>query len=70
MATGDHFGLPKITFDRIFNHFISIRNFVVLILFSKWPPAAIFKNRLLLKIDSDLLLLYVNMKLIGAFRVK
>ena len=27
MATGGHFGCPKITFDRISGHFRSIRNF-------------------------------------------
>ena len=28
MAAGGHFGCPKITFDRISGHFISIRNFL------------------------------------------
>ena len=27
MAVGGHFGCPQITFDRIFGHFRSIRNF-------------------------------------------
>ena len=41
MAAGDHFGWPKITFDRISRHFRSIRNY----LFTKWLPAAILDDR-------------------------
>ena len=37
MATGGHFGWPKLTFDRISRHFRSIRNFFWF-LFSKWIP--------------------------------
>ena len=45
MAAGGHFGWPKITFDRISRHFRSIRNLFVLILFTKWLPAAILDDR-------------------------
>ena len=41
MAAGGHFGLPKITFDRISRHFRSIRNFF----FTKWLPVAILDDR-------------------------
>ena len=34
MAAGNHFGWPKITFDRISRHFRSIRNFLYLFI---WP---------------------------------
>ena len=42
MAVGGNFGWPKITFDRISRHFISIRNFHF---FTKWLPAAILDDR-------------------------
>ena len=46
MAAGSHFGWPKITFDRISHHFISIRSFSFFwIFFTKWPPAAILDDR-------------------------
>ena len=35
MDAGDHFGCPKITFDRISGHFRSIRNFFVVENFDK-----------------------------------
>ena len=42
MATGGHFGCPKITFDHSSCHFRSIRNFFFFWNFwTKWPPAAI-----------------------------
>ena len=44
MATGAHFGYPKITFGRISGHFRSIRNFF-LIFFTKWLPSAILDGR-------------------------
>ena len=44
MAASGHFGLPKITFDRISRHFRSIRNFFFN-LFTKWLPAAILDDR-------------------------
>ena len=46
MAAGGHLGWPKITFNRIFRHLRSIRNFYLfLILFTKWLPAAILDDR-------------------------
>ena len=42
MATGSHFEYPKITFDHISYHFISIPQFLfLLIFFTKWPLVAI-----------------------------
>ena len=41
MAASGHFGLPKITFERIFRHFRSIQNFF----FTKYMPAAILEDR-------------------------
>ena len=49
-----HFGWPKITFDRISRHFRSIRNFIYLFIFSKWPPVAILEAQFVVKIDRDL----------------
>ena len=36
-ADGSHFGLPKITFNRISRHFRSIHNFFFRFVFTKWP---------------------------------
>ena len=44
MASGDHFGWPKINFDRISRNFRSIRNF-----FLKWPLATILDAQFLPK---------------------
>ena len=40
MAACGHFGCPKLTFDGIYGHFRSIRNFCFEN-FTKWPPAPI-----------------------------
>ena len=45
ITSGGHFGWPKITFDRIYRHFRWIHNFVFLIFFTKWLPAAILDYR-------------------------
>ena len=47
---GSHFGWPKITFDRIYRHFRSIRSFFIC--FTKWPPTAILDDRKSLSIAS------------------
>ena len=43
MAAGGHFGWPKITFDRIFRHFRSIRNLDFF--FTIWLPVAILDDQ-------------------------
>ena len=45
MAAGGHFGWPEIAFDRISRHFRWIGNFIFLIFFTKWLPAAILDYR-------------------------
>ena len=59
MATGGHFGWPKIIFDRISGHFRSIRSFLLFLkLFTKWPPAAILDDRKLLSIATFFLICF------------
>ena len=66
-----HFGWPKITFNRISRHFRSIHNFLFWIIFSKWPPAAIWEVRFAPKtigfFHYVLSVAMPNMKLIGEF---
>ena len=44
MAADGHFGCPKITFDRIFGHFRSIRNFYLFLFFDKMVVADILNG--------------------------
>ena len=61
MAVGGHFGLPKITFDRISHQLWSIRNFIFLAQF--WPKS--IRTSLYSRSVAT-----SNMKLIGAFFIK
>ena len=45
MAAVGHFVCPKLTFDSISGHFRSMRNFFLLKIFTKWPPAPILDVR-------------------------
>ena len=45
MAASSHFGCPKITLYRISYHFRSIPQFLFMIFFTKWLPAAILDVR-------------------------